>query len=110
MLVGTEIFKPGYPDRHTSYVGLSSCFFVRAGEGKPSQERLAWLCRIKSKFGRWSRHLSCPFRHGARHGGMPQVDDGICLHHTADPGGAVEQCKAWRERSVLGRGDRGDKG
>ena len=26
------------------------------------------------------------------HGGMLQVDDVICLHHTADQGGTVEQC------------------
>ena len=43
-------------------------------------------------------------------GGMLQVDDVICLHHTADQGGTVEQCKAWRECPAQGRGNRGDKG
>ena len=47
MLVGTEISKPSYPDRHTNYVSLSSCFLVRAGGGTPNQERMAWLCRMK---------------------------------------------------------------
>ena len=26
------------------------------------------------------------------HGGVPQVDDMMCLHHTADQGGMGEQC------------------
>ena len=67
--------------------------------------------------------MSCPFRHGARHGGVPQVDDGICLHHTADQGGTgssarrgvsglsraeetvatrADTVSAWRNRAYIG--------
>ena len=53
-------------------------------------------------------------------GGMLQVDDVICLHHTADQGGTVEQCTGmagvsgpgqkgpWRQGQTLAR--RGDNG
>ena len=46
---------------------------------------------MKLYLGRWSRRASHPFNHGAGHGGMPQVDDVICLHHTADRSGTGEQ-------------------
>ena len=35
-------------------------------------------------------------------GGMLQVDDVICLHHTADRGGTGEQCAAMEDVSCLG--------
>ena len=43
-------------------------------------------------------------------GGMLQVDDVICLHHTADQGGMVEQCTCMAECPIHDRGHRGDKG
>ena len=51
----------------------------------PDKEEVPYL-------GRGSRHASHPFNHGAGHGVRPQVDDGICLHHTVDQGGTGEQC------------------
>ena len=45
MLVRTDIPEPTYK----TYAGLSSRFFVCAGEGKPSQVYLAWLCRIRGR-------------------------------------------------------------
>ena len=39
------------------------------------------------------------------HGGMPQVGDVMCLHHTADQGGTGEQCIGMV--GVSGPGQRG---
>ena len=55
-----------------------------SGMAIPDKEEAAYL-------GGESRHLSCPSNPGAWSSDMPQVDDVICLHRTADQGGTGEQ-------------------
>ena len=59
--------------------------------------------REASYLGRWSRSLSCSFRHGAKHDGVLQVDDEMCLHHTVDQGGMLEQCTGMARVSCPGQ-------
>ena len=55
--------------------------------------------------GRWSSLASHPSSHGAGSSVRPQVDDVICLHHTADRSGTGEHGTGMEACLVSGRDD-----
>ena len=122
MLVRTGISKPAYQNRHIRTDIQSVCQIVftvlcmcRGRQTESSVSGMAVPDKEEAPYlGRWSRRASHPFNHGAGHGGIPQVDDVICLHHTVDRSGTGEQgtgmerlSSLWQRRPGLSGADAG---